>query len=71
MSRNTFDRAKLAQQFVPANKRPSCRNCFHASETVAVGGAPLWQCMKGGFFTTALATCAQHQPFMPQTGAPV
>lgn len=66
MSLNTFDRAKVAQQFVPANQRPCCRNCKQAKESIADRSPTFdtssWRCMRGGFFVTALATCSQHEP---------
>ena len=57
--------SKAAQGFVPANARPSCRNCKHGKQEFADRAPPFdtasWRCNKGGFFTTALATCSLHE----------
>jgi hypothetical protein len=65
MSLNTFDRAKAAQQFVPVDGRPGCGNCEFRSKYISSDFAPAQrslQCMKGGFFVSALAICSEHEP---------
>ena len=61
---STIAVVKAAQGFMPANKRPACKNCTHVFEMAAAHGGNLssWQCNKGGFFVPVLAVCEEHQP---------
>lgn len=62
----TIATTKLAMGFLSSNQRPSCKTCFHGVERRADRMPPYdtahWYCRKGGFITTAMATCSQHQP---------
>lgn len=65
MSFNTFDLAKVAQNFVPAGARPACSNCTLVRKDAANNkgfDGPSWRCGKGGFYTSAMAICAEHKP---------
>ena len=61
--------SKAVQGFIAANARPSCRNCKHVNQRVAERNPPFdtvsWFCKKGGFYTSALAICNQHDPMRP------
>lgn len=61
MTPTTFELAKKRQGFVHAQQRPSCSSCQHASRMVHnnTGNVGL-QCMKGGFYTTAMSMCDRH-----------
>lgn len=60
MSLDTFARAKLTQNYQPANARPACIRCAHRSnKTAGLGG---WQCMKGGFYVTTFGVCSAYAP---------
>jgi hypothetical protein len=60
--------AKLTMGYQLANQRPACKNCHHVQEQREDRMPPYdtvrWQCKKGGFLTSAMATCNQHQPFV-------
>jgi hypothetical protein len=62
----TIATTQLAMGFQSANSRPACRNCIHGDESYADRMPPYntktWRCSKGGFGTTAMAICKQHQP---------
>jgi hypothetical protein len=62
----TIDAMKQSMGFQSATFRPSCRNCKHGHEEIAERMPPYdtrsWKCKKGGFRTTAMATCNEHQP---------
>lgn len=54
MSLNTFERAKVRQNFKQASTRPCCQQCEHCHPLKPDSG---FRCMKGGFFVTAYAVC--------------
>jgi hypothetical protein len=62
----TIDAMKRSMVFQSATVRPACRNCKHGHEEIAERMPPYdtrsWKCKKGGFRTTAMATCNEHQP---------
>ena len=63
--------AKLGMGYQTATKRPSCMNCKHGDQQLVDRMPPYdkagWRCTKGGFGTTALAVCKQHEPKYPTT----
>lgn len=63
MSANTFDLAKQRQNFIHAQQRPSCQGCAHVTRMVHGTGNVGLQCMKGGFFVTAMSVCERHERF--------
>jgi hypothetical protein len=62
----TIDAMKQSMGVQVASARPACRNCKHGREEIADRSPPFdtrsWKCKKGGFRTTAMATCNEHQP---------
>lgn len=62
----TIDAMKQSMRFKGASLREACRNCKHGHEEIAERMPPYdtrsWKCKKGGFRTTAMAVCAEHQP---------
>lgn len=63
---STIQGAKLSMGFLAAKQRPSCNNCYYCEERYEERMPPYntksWNCKKGGFMTSAMATCNQHQP---------
>lgn len=58
--------AKLGMGYVSAKARNSCGNCKLGDQQFADRMPPYntatWRCKKGGFKTTALAVCNEHEP---------
>lgn len=69
MSLTTFQLAKRRQGFQPAGARTACQNCHHVSrfDQQATTG---WQCMLGGFFTTAMSVCEAFEQRKPKAVPP-
>ncbi|MDO8776580.1 MAG: hypothetical protein Q7K57_49280 [Burkholderiaceae bacterium] len=63
---STIQVAQRVMVYRSANERTSCKNCYHVDESFADRSPPwntkTWRCKKGGFSTTAMAICEQHQP---------
>lgn len=60
--------AKVGQGFVPANSRPSCRNCINgavdssgAQWRAPHNGNAFWRCKLGGFMVNGMDTCGKHE----------
>lgn len=62
---STIAVAKIGMGYQPATQRPSCCNCKHGN--TGAEHPPRWRCTKGGFLTTAMATCNQHAAEYPTT----
>lgn len=58
---STVSNAQAEMGYIKANRRIGCINCHHAEERIETL-APRWWCVKGGFWTTALAVCRKHTP---------
>jgi hypothetical protein len=62
----TIEAMKQSMGFQFATLRPACKNCKHGHEEIAERMPPYdtrsWKCKKGGFRTTAMATCNEHTP---------
>ena len=65
--------AKIGMGYQTATKRPSCMNCKHGDQNFADRAPPWntahWTCKKGGFNTTAMAICSQHEFKFTQQGS--
>lgn len=61
---STIAVAQSCMGYLRANQRPACKNCKHGEERRADRMPPYdtahWYCKKGGFITTAMATCNEH-----------
>lgn len=61
----TIETTKLRMGFQSAGFRSACRNCIHGHEEIADRMPPYdtrsWKCKKGGFRTTAMAVCKDHE----------
>lgn len=62
---STIAVAKIGMGYQAALQRPACRNCKHGEERRADRMPPYntahWYCKKGGFKTTAMATCDEYE----------
>lgn len=62
----TIEAMKRSMGVQLASLRPACRNCKHGKEEIADRMPPYdtrsWKCKKGGFRTTAMAVCNEHEP---------
>lgn len=61
---STIAVAKIGMGYQTAGQRPSCKNCKHGDERRADRMPPYdtatWHCKKGGFITSAMATCNEY-----------
>lgn len=59
--------AKLGMGYQTASQRPGCAGCKHVSEHLDEHkhypyDKPIYRCKKGGFNTSAMAICREHEP---------
>lgn len=63
---SSIQAAKLGMGFQSAIQRPSCSNCKHVAREFegrfASPSTSHWKCLKGGFMTSTMAICRQHEP---------
>jgi ribosomal protein L37AE/L43A len=65
---SSIQAAKLGMGYLSANQRPACKNCHHSTQKSVE--PVMWFCKKGGFITTAMAACDEHEPYQASNQQP-
>jgi hypothetical protein len=59
---SSIDNVKATMGWHNPSQRAACWNCIHSTNDGSGAFGAIWRCGNGGFITSRLAICDEHQP---------